>query len=412
MSLTVPVDAKEDASLTFRGVIEATRDNFPEAKYRPILSPRVRIKAGEHGFYGNSDGTGTKPELAERLATELGDPHFFEFPAFDVVAMVADDSSRDGLFVAGVVNSIDVNTADDPAFITALSRGMQRACDQGGFALLNGETAELGYRTPGYGPNRLNWNATALTIVNEKKIIDGSGLRPGQPVVGLRETSIRSNGLTRARAILEHAYLQKEGVKMSRTQYVSELIREALKSSLPVDEIALALEQMFPGSNLIEQVQLPWHKTFPGLTEQLTTPSTIYTRLIYEAQGGVDGDVRIPILGCAHVSGGGVPLKGKRMVEGRNVGLHLESVFSDPKGIPELMQLANEYPKADGTPFVTDRSACEQWNRGVGMLNVFAHQGHADEFIQMATQMGHEAAIIGETTDTQSINWRGHKWTF
>ena len=409
-------DAKEDAGLSFARVIEETRDNFPDPRFRPVLerqaaiSAKYGINAAGYAVFANSDGTGTKPELAERLADATGDMRFFENPAFDATAMVADDTARDGKFLLGVINSLDINSAEDPAFIAALARGMKQACNAGRFPLLNGETAELGYRSPGYGKNRLNWNMTALTLTNPDKVIDGRDLRPGQTVVGLREKSIRSNGLTRARAILEHAYLAKERGGNSKRMDIARIIREKLQIGLSDAYLASRLDELFPGTDIVEQVQLPWHTAFPEETKKLLTPSTIYTPLIYEAQGGVDGERNIPLVACAHISGGGIPLKGKRMIGDRPVGLALEAVFPDPEGVPELMAMAQTYPKADGTPLVHNRSACEQWNRGVGFLCVLENMQHADDFVRLSASMGYEAAVMGQTVAEREIRWRGERW--
>jgi phosphoribosylaminoimidazole (AIR) synthetase len=216
-------DQKEASSQSFADVVLATADNFPEAAYRPRIPAGARLNAqcaihpGRHRIAVNADGIGTKPEFAERLYSVDGDPRVFEGLAFDAAAMVADDAARDGSFVVGIANTVDVNTASKEEVMTALARGLHRACNAGGFPLLNGETAELGYRTAGYGEYRINWNMVALTLVNEEKRIDGSRLKPGQPVVALRERSIRSNGLTRARAILEHAHLAQSHLLQKRT---------------------------------------------------------------------------------------------------------------------------------------------------------------------------------------------------
>ena len=440
-NVSVVRDAKEQASMTFRNVIETTRENFPDKKYRP--DAKGGVSSGAHALTTNSDGTGTKPELAERLAFETKDPRFFEGNAFDAAAMVVDDAARDGYFVVGVSNSVDVNDADEP-FATALAHGLKRACDTGRFSLLNGETAELGYRTPGFGKWHLNWNMTALAIKNEAKAIDGAKLRPGMSVVGLREKSIRSNGLSRARAILEHAYLAMHG-EHSKTQHVVNALRDTLlKVLLPerayentqigerlyteralgdvrnnlyahLNEANLGalLEEAFPGNDLLGQIQLPWHRAFPEITEKLLTPSTIYAPLIHEAQGGVDGKVKIPIVANAHVSGGGIPLKGQRMLKGRGIGLDLDTVFPDPEGVHDVMRLAQRFPKSTPRgvlPLVDDRTACEQWNRGVGFLTVLENGVHASDFIRLAESMGYEAAHMGVTVGYPLIRWRGHEW--
>ena len=439
-NISVVRDAKEDASLTMGRIIDETKHNFPEAKYRPGASGKGRKKGisfGEHEMESNSDGIGTKPELAERLAFETGDVRFFESLAFDVVAMVADDAARDGNFVLSVNNNLDVN-AVDPAFAAALARGLRDAANKGRFAVTNGETAELAARTPGVGPRHLNWNMTAQTLVHDEKLIDGRRLYPGQPIVGFREKSIRSNGLTRARAILERAFLQDNGGHPDRSAHMDAEVRAELidllldKREFPAGHIGerqlrdetnavvraniervfagsglqMIWDKRFPGNDVVGQTQLAWHRKFPELTEKLLTPSTIYAPLLYEAQGGVDGKVNVPIVANAHVSGGGVPLKGQRMIKGRGVGLHLYAGFPDPEAVTGLMGLRDN----EGKPFIDNRTACEQWNRGLGFLSVVENNLHAADLVQLARSMGYEAAVIGVTTKEPVISWRGERW--
>jgi phosphoribosylformylglycinamidine cyclo-ligase len=415
MAEAMNVDEKGLASRTFADVIRRTRDNFPDERYRPRLlvartvNEQYGIDAGRHLIAANADGTGTKPKLAERLADWNGDPRFYEGLAFDVSAMIADDAARNGYLVPAVINCLDVNSAENPAFVGALARGMERACEKGRFALMNGETAELGYRSPGWGAQRLNWNAVALTIINQEKIIDGRGLKPGQPVVALRETSIRSNGLTRARSIVEAAYMQREfGTKMRMDALVA-LIRSKV-GTVSDDDIRAILQSLPGGSHTLDHLHLPWHEYFPDVTEELLKPSTIYAPLIHDAQGGVDGDIRVPIIACAHVSGGGVPLKAGRMLEKRGVGIHVDPVFPDPPAVTKLLELSGTYMRPDGQPFVTDRTACDQWNRGVGFLCVVPDEGAARAFVELAGSLGYEATVAGATIEKPVVEWRGHEW--
>jgi phosphoribosylaminoimidazole (AIR) synthetase len=409
MPETLIPDSKEIASRTFADVVAATAQCFPDPQYRPWQGS---LNSGWHWVEANADGTGTKPEFSERLFTETGNYEHFATQAHNVVAMVADDAARAGKFTVGIINSIDVNDAGDPAFIAALAKGMQQACEIGKFPLLNGETAELGYRTPGIGKNRLNWNAVALTLVNKEKVIDGSGLKPGQPVVALRERSIRSNGLTRARAILERAHMVQTKKTADKRIYIAETMRQQLGYVLPEHRILQVLDNTPVGAALWDHIHLPWHQSFPELTANLERPSTIYTPLIYEAQGGVDGERKVPLVAMAHITGGGVPLKGKRMVEAKGLGLHLEAPFPDPAGIPELIALAGQHLCKEEKPLVDDRTACEQWNRGVGFLCVTEHMGHAEELRVLAEALGYEAAIAGEITNERRIDWHGHCWTY
>jgi|GEM_PF-3600545 len=413
----IVVDDKEIASHTFADVIRRTAETFPDPRFRPKrlqakeLNEIYGYEPMQHYLSANSDGTGTKPELAERLSSATNNYQYFEYPAFDALAMVADDVAREGGFIVGVCNALDVNSAQDEEFVAALARGMEKACKAGRFPLINGETAELGYRTPGWGKNHLNWNAVALKVINEKKRISGEKLAAGQPVVAFREKSIRSNGLTDARGILELSHMQQQyGVRDRRTGIVRN-VREKL-GDVSEETISRVIDSLPGETDMWAQIQLPWHETHPNITRKLITPSTIYAPLIYEAQGGVDGDVNIPIIACAHISGGGVPKKAERMLEGKNLGLHLDAVFPDPDGVPELIELARTqgYTKKDKS--FTERTASEQWNRGVGFMCVTENQMHAFQLVKLAQEMGFEAALAGQITNQRAIEWRGETWTY
>jgi phosphoribosylaminoimidazole (AIR) synthetase len=288
---------------------------------------------------------------------------------------------------------------------------MKKACDEGGFALLNGETAELGYRVPGVGKNRLNWNAGALSIINPEKITDGSKLKPGQIIVAFQETSIRSNGLTRARAILERAFLRRSGDYHEKINYIARRIKGKLTSDVALIDICEVLLAQEDGQRIVEDTQLPWHEMFPEITKKLQKPSTIYTPVLYRAQGGVDGKVEVPTIAHAHISGGGIPEKVKRMLAVKpGLGANIEMVFPDPQGIADIINLAEQYPNRDGVPLVDQRSACNQWNRGIGFLSVVDDMAIAKALVQMSNEMGRPAEIAGRITDKPVISWRGYDW--
>lgn len=410
MGVTLVPDSKELAGNAFARVVARTRDCFPDPAYRPIDDGGgTRVLTGRHALSVNSDGTGTKPELAERLFDATGNTVYFERPAHDVVAMVADDAARSGHFTVGIVNCVDVNSADHPGFAEALARGMEQACRAGRFALLNGETAELGYRVPGPGTCRLNWNAVALAVVNSDKELRPSSLRPGQPIVALREPTIRSNGLSSARAILEHAYLAQRG--LTRELWLGEAVASRFDSATRRAEM-LELWQLVCDQqpSLNEQMMVPWHEQFGDLAERLSRPSRIYSPLVYEALGGVDGAVAVPLIACVHVTGGGIPLKARRMLGKTGLGARFEAVFPDPDGVDELFELAERHPRADGSPMVNNRSACEQWNRGIGFACVVPDAAVAESLVQLAGSLGYEAAVAGEILDQPCVEWRGEVW--
>lgn len=413
--LELPPDQKGSASLTLGEVIVRTRRNFPDKRFQP----QVYLDTPQYHLYGinpypyliwvTADGIGTKPELAERL-TEDGDASYFESLAFDTFAMIESDEARWGRFLLGVANVVDTNTAD-PEVIAALARGAKRACDTGHFALLNGETAELGYRASGYGKTRVNWNAVGVSLINSDKLILGNRIKPGQPIVGIQETSIRSNGLSKARTILEAAYLQAQGISSREEYFMSRLSQELRNQEIMSAGNIIDFMNNIMGHPFLEQMLLPWHNLEPQITRELLRPSTFYGNLIYDALGWVDGERKVDITGIAHISGGGIPEKVKRMLEQTGLGAHIDSPYPVPKSIEMLMGLAKTLPD-EGADLIDDRRACEQWNMGIGMVIITKTENDAQKLCMLSQDFGVPAFPVGTVLEDRKIEFRGHAWTY
>lgn len=289
-------DQKGQASLNFSQVILDTQHLHPDSRFHGSLIKDMGVyKIGalkpHYPIWVTTDGIGTKPELAERLATETGDSKYYESLAYDTFAMIDGDVARFGFVLAGIAHVLDYNKANQEV-VSALARGTKKACIEGRFALLNGETAELGYRTSGFGESRLNWNAFGVYAINKRRLLLGEKLEADQPIIAIREKGIRSNGLTRAREILETGHLLSKGYTR-KEDYVADqlggIFGSSAKKALGYDtSMTFSSLDNLMGHPFLEQVQIPWHRTYPEITEQLLTPSILYGRLMYEAQGGID----------------------------------------------------------------------------------------------------------------------------
>lgn len=433
-------DQKGQASLTLGEVIQKTRQNFPDSRYHPSVyldTPQYHIygiDATPYRIWVTADGIGTKPELAERLSMVSsldGAPNYNRFGnlAFDTFAMIDGDEARFGRQLLGIANIIDMNEAD-PKAIFWLAVGARNACNTGRFALLNGETAELGYRSSGYGKTRVNWNAVGVSLIIPEKLILGQDLEAEQPLVAFREKSIRSNGLTRARAILEAAYIEKLGyhskedfflrhlyyrvddtLRGNKENPLNEKTTGMLSESVASPNFIRFLDQIM-GHPFLEQVLLPWHELDEHILSDLLEPSTLYGKVIHEAQGWVDGKKQVEITAAAHITGGGIPEKVKRMVEPKKLGAYLEPVFPEPKAIKRLLKIADELPEWTKNELINDQVACQQWNRGIGFVVATKTKGGANKLVQIAEELGYEAAVAGKITDKPQIKFRGHTWDY
>jgi phosphoribosylformylglycinamidine cyclo-ligase len=86
----------------------------------------------------------------------------------------------------------------DPGVLAAVVEGVARGCRENGCALLGGETAEM----PGfYGDGEYDVAGFIVGMVDRPRLIDGSAIRAGDVLVGLRSAGLHTNGYSLARKL-------------------------------------------------------------------------------------------------------------------------------------------------------------------------------------------------------------------
>jgi phosphoribosylformylglycinamidine cyclo-ligase len=86
-----------------------------------------------------------------------------------------------------------------PKVVTEVVKGVASACKKVGCALVGGETAEM----PGFYPeNEYDLAGCIVGWVRRSRIIDGSGIRPGDAILGLPSLGLHTNGYSLARKVL------------------------------------------------------------------------------------------------------------------------------------------------------------------------------------------------------------------
>jgi phosphoribosylformylglycinamidine cyclo-ligase len=199
----------EGRGMTYReaGVDIDAGDELVE-RIKPLVARtrRPEVLAGIGGFgalvelppgyrhpvlVSGTDGVGTKL----RLAIDTGR---HDTIGIDLVAMCANDIVVQGaepLFFLDyyATGKLRVDAAE------AVVRGIVEGCAQAGAALVGGETAEM----PGmYHGEDYDLAGFCVGVVEKDAIIDGSGVRAGDAVIGLASSGPHSNGYSLIRKLL------------------------------------------------------------------------------------------------------------------------------------------------------------------------------------------------------------------
>ncbi|HWL92901.1 MAG TPA: phosphoribosylformylglycinamidine cyclo-ligase [Phycisphaerae bacterium] len=93
-----------------------------------------------------------------------------------------------------------------PQEVGTLVAGISRGCQLAGCALLGGETAEMPAL---YAPTHFDLAGFCVGAVENKRIIDGRLVEPGDIVIGLASSGLHSNGFSLVRAALDRLSKQK-----------------------------------------------------------------------------------------------------------------------------------------------------------------------------------------------------------
>ena len=137
-----------------------------------------------------TDGVGTKLKLAF-----LMDRH--DTVGIDCVAMCVNDiacAGGESLFFLDYI-ACGKNV---PEKIALIVKGVAEGCAQSGAALIGGETAEM----PGFYPeDEYDLAGFAVGVVDQKDLITGADIRPGDALIGIASSGVHSNGFSLVRKV-------------------------------------------------------------------------------------------------------------------------------------------------------------------------------------------------------------------
>ena len=184
------------------------------------------------GIALSTDGVGTKLVLAEQLDR-------FDTIGIDCVAMNVNDVICVGAEPLAMLDYIAIEKAD-PAVCEEIGVGLARGAEKAGIEIPGGELAQLGQLVRGVDVSGACFGTVALDA-----IVDGSGVEPGDVVIGLPSTGLHSNGYTLARSALAEIPLDDErlgrplgDVLLEPTEIYVKPIVELLRSEVEVHGLA------------------------------------------------------------------------------------------------------------------------------------------------------------------------------
>lgn len=285
-----------------------------------------KIKQMEHPvLLSGTDGVGTKIKLAF-----LMDRH--DTVGIDCVAMCVNDvvcAGGEPLFFLDYIAC----GKNYPEKIASIVSGVAEGCKQAGAALIGGETAEH----PGLMPeDEYDLAGFAVGVVDEKDLITGEQIGPGDTLIGIASSGVHSNGFSLVRKVFEMT-------KESLDTYYEEL-------------------------NMT-------------LGEALLTPTRIYVKALQSVRSA-----GVTIKGCSHITGGGFYENIPRMLpEGVTAVVHKDSYPVLP--IFRLLQKTGN---------LDEKMMYNTYNMGLGMI-LAVDSADADKTLAALKEAGETAYIVGET---------------
>ncbi len=271
-----------------------------------------------------TDGVGTKIQLAYFM-----DKH--DTVGIDCVAMCVNDVVCAGAEPLFFLDYIACGK-NYPEKIAAIVKGVAEGCKQAGAALVGGETAEH----PGLMPEEeYDLAGFAVGVAEEKELITGAGVKPGDVLIGIASSGVHSNGFSLIRKVFN-------------------VTEKTL--SVYYDELGATLG------------------------ETLLTPTRIYVKALQEVK-----KAGVTVKGCSHITGGGFYENIPRMLpEGISAKVKKGS-FEIPPIFALLQRCGN----------LEEKMMYNTYNMGLGM--VLAVDGtQADQTVSALKKAGEKAWVVGE----------------
>ena len=188
----VDIDAAAKAKRRIRDLARAT---FTRGVLTDIGSfgALFRLEPGRFSdplLVSSCDGVGTKLKLAfmTGIHNSVG---------YDLVSHCVSDILVQGARPLFFLDYIACGRLE-PGVVEQVVTGLARGCRETGCALIGGETAEM---PDFYAPGEYDLAGFIVGVVDRPRLIDGSGIRPGDVLLGLASVGLHTNGYSLARRL-------------------------------------------------------------------------------------------------------------------------------------------------------------------------------------------------------------------
>lgn len=285
-----------------------------------------RIPAGYRDpvLVSSADGVGTKLKVAF-----LADRH--DTVGIDLVAMGVNDLLVHGAEPLFFLDYLALSKVI-PEKVETILTGIVAGCKEAGCALIGGETAEL---PDFYAPDEYDLAGFAVGVAERDRIVSGTGIRPGDVILGLASSGLHANGFSLARKII------------------------------------------------FERMKLKVHDPLPGIDrtvgEELLRPTRIYVRSILPLLA------EFTVKGMAHVTGGGITGNLPRVLPD-----DCQAVVG-----PGSWPVSPIFSLLGREGSVSDAEMFRTFNMGLGLLLIVA-RGEAEAIARRLAALNEQVHRVGE----------------
>lgn len=296
-----------------------------------------------------TDGVGSKIKIAEAMQK-------WDTIGIDCMAMNVNDMICIGAEPLAFVDYIAVEDPD-PKILSEIGKGLNEGARQSNVSIIGGETATLPEIVQG-----LDLAGTCLGMVDKDKVITGSGIEPGDVILGLPSSGFHSNGFTLVRKVIEENDISLiaplEEVISSNNWKVRTLYLDYMRE---VEEWVSSEGPRVLGDILLE-------------------PTRIYVKEIMELIGKLPAG---SIKGMANITGGGL----------RNLSRMKENVrfmIDDPFPVDPVFRLIQVLGR------IEEEEMYQTFNMGLGITVIISGDRSEDAMSHLKSYGGR---IIGKVTE-------------